>query len=103
MALAGDFSAFVEHSRWWFNIEDFYLYQGLKLSNHQIIRYEDFANQLPLHCKPFLSGPMKLKKTNTRGIGRKKPKITAEIEAMIYQKYRWVFDFGFYDRLKVKD
>lgn len=98
LALAGDFAAFVRGSQWWFRFEDYYTVNGYLPDNLRILRQESFVPELGAYCADVGSEDLELAARNISGSGDYRDLMTPELEPLVYQKYRYLFEKGFYSR-----
>lgn len=99
LALAGDFGAFALKSRWWFgNFADFYTLDGRMPDTLRVLRFENLAADFDAVCSGFLTGRTPLPRLNATEHGTVDQHLTPSSETAIFQKYRWLFDTGFYPR-----
>ena len=68
--------------------------------NMKILRFELLDSDFALHCRPFLDHDIGLPVINKSDRSNHKMMLTEKIEGMIYDKYKWIFDSGFYVRCK---
>ena len=99
LALAGDFAEFVGNSTWWFKIEDFFILDGKMPHNLSIVRFENFTTQIPARFARFFKVPLVFSVQNNSVRDRAEEYINSDNEVLIYNKYRWLFDKGYYDRM----
>jgi len=102
LAVKGDFEEFVRKSEWWFkDISEYYTVDGEIPENMKILRFESLASDFALHCRPYLDRDVGLLPViNKSDKSNHKMMLTEKIEGMIYDKYKWIFDSGFYVRRK---
>lgn len=98
LAQAGDYAAFVDGSRWWFDFRDYYTLGGSVPGNLRIVRQEDYADTLALTCGDSFIRPLKVPELNRSHDSEYRDVMDAALEEAIYRKYRWIFDKGFYPR-----
>ncbi|MGH6877774.1 MAG: sulfotransferase domain-containing protein [Rhizomicrobium sp.] len=102
LALAGDFAAFARkaayHGRLPGRIEDWFEIDGRMPANLRILRFENLEADLRRVLAPLCPDASPLPRLNASAHAPYKDYITLEIEKAIYEKYRWPFDRGFYDR-----
>ncbi|MEQ8517031.1 MAG: hypothetical protein RIC38_15650 [Chromatocurvus sp.] len=98
LALDGDYAAFVDGSRWWFDFRDYYTVDGAVPDNLRIVRQEDYAATLALTCGDSLAQPLQVREMNRSHSLDYREVMDAELEQAIYRKYQWIFDKGFYPR-----
>lgn len=102
LALAGDFSAFARKAPYYgrlpARIHEWYEIDGACPPNLRILRFESLRSELLELVSRF--GPLKhdLGRENTTRHGPFEEYLNAETEQAIYEKYRWLFDKGFYAR-----
>ena len=99
LAVKGDFEEFVRESKWWFkDISEYYTVDGEIPGNMKILRFESLDSDFALHCRPYLDRDVGLPVINKSDRSNHKIILTEKIEGMIYNKYKWIFDSGFYER-----
>jgi hypothetical protein len=98
LALSGDFAAFVRGSRWWFEFADYYTINGFIPQNLRILRQESFALELESYCRDVGAGELRLKSVNESRKVAYDELIDHELEQLIFAKYRFLFEKGFYAR-----
>jgi hypothetical protein len=100
LAMAGDFSAFAVQSSWWFkDFGEYYMLNGRIPDNMVILRFESLAADFDAVCSKFLKQTTELSLVNSSDRGAFEAYLTAEAEQAIFNKYRWLFDNGFYERI----
>jgi hypothetical protein len=102
LALAGDFATFAHraayHGRLPGRIEDWFEIDGQVPDNMRILRFENLAEGLGAALAALSPIASPLPKLNASRHPSYTTYLTPEIEEAIYQKYRWPFDRGFYQR-----
>ncbi len=98
LALAGDFGAFVRGSKWWFDLADYYSVGGRLPSNLRVLRQESFAIELQSYCRDVGADAFRLESVNASVSRGYAELVDEELEPLIYAKYRYLFDKGFYSR-----
>jgi hypothetical protein len=102
LAQSGDFAAFAEraayHGRLPGRIEDWFEINGRIPANLRILRFETLEADLLRGLAPFCKIVSPLPKLNASQHAPYMNYLTPEIEIAIYNKYRWLFDRGYYDR-----
>jgi hypothetical protein len=104
LAQAGDFEAFAlkapYHGRLPSHIEDWYEIDGRMPGNLTILRFENLESELLDVVGRFYSVAAKLPRLNASKHAPYASYLSPAAEEAIYQKYRWLFDRGFYRRQK---
>jgi len=102
LALSGDFAAFAEraayHGQLPGRIEDWFEMDGRTPANLRILRYEMLEADLSHAIAPFCRIVSPLPRLNASQHAPYRNYLTPEIEAAVYNKYRWLFDRGYYPR-----
>ncbi|MEQ8265293.1 hypothetical protein [Pseudohaliea sp.] len=98
LALAGDFPAFVAESRWWFDFRDYYTVDGFVPDNLLVVRQEALGPSIVLGCAGCFASPFQAEAVNTTQRHDYRDYLTADLEPLVYRKYQWVFDKGYYAR-----
>ena len=98
LAVAGDFPAFVAESRWWFDFRDYYSVDGYVPDNLLIVRQEALGPGIALGCAECFVQPFHAEAVNTSREHDYHDYLTPALEPLVYRKYQWVFDKGFYAR-----
>ena len=98
LALAGDFPAFVANSQWWFDFRDYYTIDGLVPDNLHVVRFEHFEQTLQLSFTDCFKKKFTTKQENKSHSSDYRQYYDQEVEALVYDKYRWLFDKGYYNR-----
>jgi hypothetical protein len=102
LALSGDFAAFAEraayHGQLPGRIEDWFEIDGRIPANLRIIRFETLEADLARALAPFCRIVSPLPRLNASQHASYRNYLTPEIESAIYNKYRWPFDRGYYQR-----
>lgn len=98
LALAGDFPGFVAGSSWWFDFRDYYTVDGQVPDNLYIVRYEDFEQTMQLNFGSCFKKPFKTKRVNKSHDTDYRDYYTKDLEPLVYRKYQWIFDKGYYPR-----
>lgn len=107
IALEGDYAAFAREAPFLGHrpsrIERFYTLDGELLPNMKILRFENLDQQIKLHLGEYLPGFEAAPALNATRHKDYSSYLTRETEAAVYEKYRWIFDKGFYPRVFVAD
>ena len=98
LAVAGDFAAFVAESRWWFDFRDYYSVDGYVPDNLLIVRQEALGTGIVLGCEDCFAEPFHAEAVNNSREHDYRDYLTPALEPLVYRKYQWVFDKGFYAR-----
>jgi hypothetical protein len=98
LALSGDFAAFVRGSRWWFDFADYYSIDGRVPPNLRVLRQESFYRELESFCADAGVEKLPLEHVNASRDQDYRDLIDDDLEALVYAKYRYLFDRGFYSR-----
>ena len=98
LALAGDFASFVEGSTWWFDFRDYYTVDGLLPENLYIVRYEDFEQTVQLNFAACFRKTFKTRRMNKSHSTDYRDYYSRDLEDLVYKKYQWIFDKGYYSR-----
>lgn len=98
LALAGDLEKFVLGSRWWFEFNDYYEIEGRLPSNLFVIRYETFVQDMKKRFSECYKVDLDIPELNKTTHGGRKSYLTPSLEKAIYNKYKWIFDKGYYSR-----
>jgi hypothetical protein len=100
LAMAGDFNTFAVQSSWWFkDFSEYYTLNGRIPDNMVILRFESLAADFAAACPKFLKRTTELPLVNSSDRGAFEAYLTSEAEQAIFNKYRWLFDNGFYERI----
>lgn len=98
LAMTGDFAAFAAGSTWWFDFKNYYTVEGKIPDNLYIIRFEDFEQTMQLSFSECFKKKFKVRKLNKSHNTNYRNYYTKELELMVYRKYQWIFDKGYYSR-----
>jgi hypothetical protein len=106
IALESDFPPFAiespyhgRRSAW---IDRYFTLNGVVPSNMIIMRYEQLeADFRKAMMEAGIADPPRLRSVNTTEHGNYLEYLTAEAEQAIYERFRWVFDQGYYPRAVV--
>lgn len=105
LALSGDFAAFTQraayHGQLPGRIEDWFELDGRMPTNLRILRFETLESDLSQALASFCTVRTPFPWLNASEHHPYKDYLTSEIEEAIYNKYRWLFDRGFYARERV--
>jgi hypothetical protein len=105
LALSGDFAAFAAraayHGQLPGRIEDWFEIAGKKPPNLRILRFETLESELSEALAPFCRNLSPLPRLNASSHAPYREYLTPAIEEAIYNKYRWLFDRGFYSREQI--
>ena len=86
-------------------IKNYYAFGATFLNNLRILRFENLEEELNTELQAIGYGPITLPRINVsderRGRAFHEAIRTKEVENAIYEKYRWIFEHGFYTRLSV--
>lgn len=105
LAMAGDFETFARHAT--FNgktypaLEEYYETGGRRPGNLRLIRQEHIEEDLGAALAEVgirVSGPVPV--ANASEHGSREDYITALAERAIYDRFRWFFDHGYYERIE---
>ena len=102
IASEGDFRKYAIEAPRFFQIDGYLLDEDKKMADNLfIVRYEDFATQVNPLVTAYMEQPINFeKRVNATSRKNYTEYITdSEIEEAIYQKFRLLFDKGFYSRL----
>ena len=101
-AVHGDFKTFAEKAPLYGflpgKFEQYYLLNGKFLPNMKILRFEALDLQIKLHLGQFFPNYSPLPRVNKTNRKDYHDYIDPVIERFIYQKYKFIFDYGFYPR-----
>jgi hypothetical protein len=107
IALRGDFAEFADTApylgRLPARIEDWYVLNGKTPENLCALPFENLAYDLPRIVGRFYPIRCALLRLNPSEHRHYRKYLTAESEAAIYRKFRWLFDSGFYKRESLVD
>lgn len=98
LAMEGDFAEFVRGSRWWFDYEDYYTANGAIPQNLHIVKYEGFPDTISTVFADFFQTPFEVEQRNASHKTRYGDYYDEELERLVYHKYQWLFDKGYYQR-----
>lgn len=98
LAVTGDFPGFVAGSSWWFDFKDYYTLDGRIPDNMYIVRYEGFEQTMQLNFSSCFKKKFKTKSVNRSHDTDYRDYFSLELEELVYKKYQWIFDKGFYPR-----
>lgn len=98
LALAGNFADFVAGSRWWFQFRDYYTVNGIIPENLYIVRFENFEQTIQLTFGDCFHKKFQVKRLNKSHSTDYRRYYTDELEELVYKKYQWIFDKGYYPR-----
>jgi hypothetical protein len=102
IALRGDFTEFADSAPYFgrlpARIEDWYVLKGKMPDNLRALRFENLACDLPRIVGQFYPIRREIPRLNASEHRHYREYLTAESEAAIYRKFRWLFDSGFYKR-----
>lgn len=98
LALAGDFPGFVAESSWWFDFRDYYTQGGVVPDNLRIVRQEALGTGIAFACGDAFVQPFATAAVNVSEHHDYHDYLTDALEPLVYRKYRWIFDKGFYSR-----
>lgn len=101
IAVKSNFREFALTAPVWYDIKDYIIKDGMFLDNLRVVRFETFATEIKYLLKDYLENSLVIKRINKSK--RKKDfrlYMDAEVEESIYQKYKFLFDYGFYPRMR---
>ncbi|MEM1404579.1 MAG: hypothetical protein AAGG55_14675 [Pseudomonadota bacterium] len=98
LALEGDFDAFVRKSRWWFDFADYYSVNGVTPRNLRILRQEGFTIELAARLSDVRVDALEIEELNVSNPKAYAEHMAPELEPLVYAKYQFLFDQGFYSR-----
>ena len=98
LALAGNFPEFVSGSKWWFSFQDYYTVNGVMPDNLHIVRFENFAFTMQRTFGRCFRSEFTVKRLNKSHNTKYRRYYTDELESLVYKKYQWIFDKGYYAR-----
>ena len=98
MAMSGNFGTFVANSKWWFKFRDYYTAEGFVPANLYIVRYENFEQTMQLNFASCFRRKFKAQRLNKSHNTNYREYYTKELESLVYYKYQWIFDKGYYAR-----
>ena len=98
LALAGNFPEFVAGSKWWFSFQDYYSINGVTPDNLHIVRFENFAFTMQRTFGSCSKAEFSVKRLNKSHNTNYRKYYTDELESLVYKKYQWIFDRGYYAR-----
>ena len=85
------------------SIKNYYALGDAFLKNLRVLRYENLASELNRELQALGYEPVTLPLVNVSEERKERSHAqlisSAEVEAAIYQKYRWLFEHGFYPRI----
>jgi hypothetical protein len=100
LAQAGDFAGFAERAPFFgrlpARIEDWYAIDGNIPANLAMVRFEHLAAEIGAALG--MADRVSLPTLNASGQAPGRNFLTAQSEAAVYRKFRWLFDRGFYRR-----
>ena len=102
LAMAGDFHAFVAGSKWWFKFRDYYTIDGYVPDNLHIVRYENFEETLVRSFGDCFKGKLSMPRVNKSHNTDYREYFNKETETLVYEKYRWIFDKGYFTKRSTK-
>ena len=102
IALNENFKSFAEKAPLYGHLpgkfEQFYVVRGSFLSNMKILRFESLDLQIKLQLGEYLPNYSSIPRDNVTSRDKYHKYLDSETEIYIYQKYKWIFDHGFYPR-----
>jgi hypothetical protein len=98
LAMSGDFPQFVAGSKWWFDFKDYYTLDGRIPDNLFIVRFEAFYQTMALTFGECFKEGFDVARVNVSRTTDFKEYYTEDTEVMVYKKYQWLFDNGYYSR-----
>ncbi|WP_434637402.1 hypothetical protein MLC35_01060 [Sulfurimonas sp. NW7] len=102
LAKSGNFKDFALQSSFWgkssAEFEKYYSLRDSILDNMIILRFEDLSNQINIFLNDYLESNYKLGKTNSTKRKKYCTYYDADSEKAVYNRYKWIFDKGFYSR-----
>jgi hypothetical protein len=104
LAMTGDFETFardsVDHGGAARPIQSYFELDGALPKNLRVLHQENLATELREALADIgVNGALELPRVNTTAHASWPGYYTRGAEAAVYERYRWVFDYGFYPRL----
>jgi hypothetical protein len=106
LAMSTSFSTFAERSTFHAGpsrpLEDYFLLDSKVPGNLLLVKYENLASDLPRVLESIgVKPPGRLEVNNSSNHGNFRRYMTVQAEAAVYNRYRWAFDYGLYERLEL--
>ena len=86
-----------------FDAENYYTLNGKKLDNLVLLRFENLNEEIKAHLDEYMDVSLLPNKVNATKRKSYTEYMTPELEEVIYKKYQWVFDNGYYERESFKE
>ncbi len=99
IAMTGDFREFARSAKPFFKIENYFVIDGCLPPNLRVMRLEDISSQrLNMAFGQYFEAPLELEAVNATKRKSFAEYFDKESEEMVYQRYKFLFDYGYYSR-----